>query len=125
MYTMCRSHCARVRAQQLGGLRMTFRTKLIFGFAIATIGAACAAGSGILPLQMTWEKMRASRDPEVRMAAQSLQNEMKPALIAAATGVGLAMLTGIVVTGMIVPRLRRFADDADAIASGMLKGQMS
>jgi PAS domain S-box-containing protein len=99
---------------------MTIKRKLILGLTLATLGASFAAVSGILPLHKASEIMRGSRDPELRVAAEAIDDSMKPALIAAGLGFAVSVFSAICIIRQVIPRLQRFAADADALADGVL-----
>jgi PAS domain S-box-containing protein len=88
---------------------MTLRTKLVLSSTIATLATAGAAATAILPLI----------DP----ARISLSH--KHTILAGAAAIAVSFLSGILATALIARRLRRFNEDAEAAATGMLKGTIA
>ncbi len=88
---------------------MTIAKKIFFSSTLATLATACAAGIAILPLL----------DPA--HGALSRNNT----ILAGAAATAVSFLSGIFAIALIARRLRRFNEDAEAAATGMLKGTIS
>ncbi len=91
---------------------MTLRTKLILSFGLATAATAYAAINGIWPMvHGDWQA--AWRDPTAHRT-----------IISASAALLLTIFTGLLLALKVGQRFAQFNDDAEAAASGMLKGTL-
>ena len=91
---------------------MTIKTKLLWGFVLATVSVAMAGAASALPLrQLIVESGTASTVP-----IASLQRTLKLTWTVTGIGSALTLTLGLIAARAISGRLARFAREAEALA---------